>query len=161
MDHASQQTLARLIRSQRSAALGSLRNGAPFVSMVLYVAEPDFSAFILHISRLAHHTQDILKDPRVSLMIAEPDLGAQDPQTLARVSILGQAAVIGPDDPNLENARSLYLQKYPQAALNFGLGDFALFRIRPEKGRYVAGFGQIYNLKPDDFERASGLGREL
>ncbi len=152
MDSQLQQILTHLIRTQRIAALGTLHEGAPLVSMVLYAASPDFSAFYIHISRLAQHTRDILQDTRVSLMIAETDSGAQDPQTLARVSIRSEAAEVPPTADNYVEARSLYLQKFPQTAFNFELEDFALYRVQPHRARYVAGFGQIVNLTLEDFK---------
>lgn len=156
MDEASQQLLAHLIRTQRVAALGTLREGAPFVSLVALAATADFSAFYLHISRLAVHTRDILQDPHVSLLLAEPDTdGARDPQTLARLSIQGMAEEVGPDAPDYVEARALYLARFPDAGQNFRLADFALFRIRPNRARYVAGFGKIFNLQPHHFRAAA------
>lgn len=158
MDAQSQQTLARLIRTQRIAALGTLRDGGPLVSLILYAVSPDFSAFYIHASRLAQHTQDILQDARVSLMIAETDTGVPDPQTLARVSIRGEAVEVPSSGVAYAEARSLYLTKFPQAAFNFGLGDFALYYIQPRRARYMAGFGQIFNLTLADFKQAAPVG---
>ena len=156
MDEESQRTLTHLIRTQRVAALGTLRQNAPFVSMVLCAPAPDFSAFFIHISRLAHHTQDILQDARVSLMIAQADDGSQDPQTLARVSLQGQAVELPAITAGHAAARAVYLERFPQAAFNFGLGDFALFRIAPKTARYVAGFGRIFNLDWSVFTATGG-----
>ncbi len=64
-----------LIRDQRTAALGTVRNGAPEVSMVLFAASQDCPAFYLHTGKLAHHTQNILHDARVSLMFGLGDFG--------------------------------------------------------------------------------------
>jgi len=50
MDTQSQQSLAHIIRAQRTA-LGTLDEGAPLVSLVLYLPTADFSAFYLHLSR--------------------------------------------------------------------------------------------------------------
>jgi putative heme iron utilization protein len=152
MDPESQKTLARLIRTQRTAALGTLRDGAPFVSMVLFAAAPDFSSFYLHLSRLAHHTQDLLRDSRTGLMIAEAERGTQNPQNLARISILGKGIQIPKDTQDFEHARAIYIQKCPQGAFNFSLGDFELFEIRIENARYVAGFGKIFDLTANDFQ---------
>ncbi|MGH8707514.1 MAG: pyridoxamine 5'-phosphate oxidase family protein, partial [Burkholderiales bacterium] len=74
--------LARLLRTGRTAHLGTLRQGAPLVSMTLYLAAPDFSAFHVHVSRLAWHTQDMMADARVALSVAETDDGRDDPFTL-------------------------------------------------------------------------------
>ncbi|HJZ47325.1 MAG TPA: hypothetical protein VKE41_09175, partial [Roseiflexaceae bacterium] len=76
--------IATLIRSQRVAALGTLRDpsthsigseqaAAPFVSMVAYAAEPDFGGVLLHLSRLAPHTKHLLAHPLATLLIHERD----------------------------------------------------------------------------------------
>lgn len=116
------------------------------VLLVLYASNADFSAFYVHISRLAQHTQAILRDPQVGLLIAEPDTGTQDPQTLARVSLQGTASEVLRTDTDYEAIRALYLQRFPTAAMTLSLGDFAFFRVQPSRGRFVAGFGHIFNL---------------
>jgi putative heme iron utilization protein len=161
MDDDSRQTLARLIRAQRVAALGTLRDGAPLVSMVLFAAAADFSEFYIHTSRLAHHTQDMLRDPRAGLMIAETDDGRRDPQTLARVSVTGEAARLPPEDPDYEAAKAAYLVKHPQTAFTFGFADFDLYRIRPASARYVAGFAKAFNLTPASLRKAAKDATEM
>ncbi len=156
MDSINEKTLAILIRTQRIAALGTLHDGTPFVSLILYSASPDFQAFYTLISRLAQHTRDILKDPRVSLMIVETDDDSQDPQQLARVSITGQAVAIA-SDSEYESAKTHYIGKFPQAALNLTLKDFNFYRIMPQGVRYVAGFAQAYDLSADDLKRVAAF----
>lgn len=151
MDSQSRRTLIDLLRNQRVAALGTLRDGGPLVSQVLFATAPDYAGFYIHISRLAQHTQDILQDPRVSLMINQPDTGVPDPQQLARVSIRGEASLVLPDAADYETARAIYLGKFPQTAFNFGLGDFGLYRIEPRAARYVAGFAKAFNLRRESF----------
>jgi len=155
MDADSLLQLQRIIRSQRIAALGTLRDGAPLVSMVLFTPSEDFASFHIHVSRLAQHTQDILKDPRVSLMIAETDRGDQDPQTLARLSIRGEAIAVPADTSAYDNVRTIYLRKFPGSAFNFELGDFSLYSIHPKTCRYVAGFAKTFNLSLDDLKGAA------
>jgi hypothetical protein len=155
MDNDSQQKLTHLIRNGRIASLGTLRQGAPFVSMVLYTPAPDFGAFYIHISRLAHHTQDILQDPRVSLMIVENDSQEADAQTLARLSILGHAVEIMADSEEYTRVKDDYVQKYPQAEPLFDFKDFSIFRIQPESARYVAGFARAFNLSASQLKKAS------
>src|SRR5436309_13172598 len=140
MDRDASALLARLIRSERIAHLGTLRGGAPLVSMTLYLAEPDFSAFHVHVSRLAWHTQDMLHDARVSLSIAETDDRRADPFTLMRASIRGDAVQMtgGP--------KGAWLARFPQQAINFELADFSFWKIVPRDARFVAGFGRIHNV---------------
>jgi putative heme iron utilization protein len=136
--------LARLIRSERIAHLGTLRAGAPLVSMTLYLPPAtDFSVFHVHVSRLAWHTQDMLQDPRVSLSVAETDDRRADPFTLMRVSIRGDAEQLAGEQPELKAA---WLARFPEQAVNFTLADFSFWRITPRDARFVAGFGRIHNL---------------
>jgi putative heme iron utilization protein len=109
-------------------------------SMTLYLPERDFSAFYVHVSRLAWHTQDMAQDPRVALSIAQADDGRADPFTLMRVTIRGDAAQIA-DGP-----RDAWLARFPEQAINFELADFSFWRIVPRDARFVAGFGRIHNL---------------
>jgi hypothetical protein len=149
MDSDTSATLARLVRGQRVAALGTLRQGAPLVSMVLYLPAPNFSALYLHVSRLAWHTQDMLADPRVSLSIVQADDPANpgcDPQRLARVSVRGEATPVLYDAPVHPELKQAWLARFPDSAISFGLADFSFFRISPRDARFVAGFGSIHNL---------------
>lgn len=146
MDIESGALLSRLIRAQRITALGTLRQGAPLVSMVLYLPAPDFSAFFVHVSRLAWHTQDMLADPRVSISIAATDDGVRNPQLLERVSVRGEAAPIENGSTDHGTLKGDWLARFPDSAINFELADFLFFRIAPRDARFVAGFGRIHNL---------------
>ena len=73
MDQLSEQTLARILRETRVAALGTLHEGEPNLAMVAYAFADDFSAFYIHVSRLGKHTTDMENDARVSLLITEAD----------------------------------------------------------------------------------------
>jgi len=157
MDAESSQALVRLLRTQRIATLGTMGDAAPLVSMVLFVAAADLTSFYIHVSRLAQHTQALLQDPRVGLMIAEPDTGEHDPQMLPRVSIRGDATETPPTAIDYEAAKAAYLEKFPRSAVNFGLGDFMLWRIRPRSARYVGGFGKIVDLAAAEFRRIASI----
>ena len=141
-------SLRSLISKERVAHLGTLRNGAPMVSMTLYLSERDFSAFYVHVSRLAWHTQDMTHDPRVALSIAETDDRRADPFTLMRVTIRGEAQRIeqGPKDA--------WLGRFPEQAINFELADFSFWKITPRDARFVAGFGRIHNLSAAELKLA-------
>jgi hypothetical protein len=148
VDADTSRALAALIRRERLTHLGTLRGGAPLVSMTLYLPAPDFSAFYIHVSRLAWHTQDMLQDPRVALSIADTDDGRADPFTFMRVSIRGDAVQMrtGPKEE--------WLKKFPEQAINFQLADFSFWKIAPRDARFVAGFGRIHNLTAEDLKNA-------
>jgi putative heme iron utilization protein len=157
MDEQSEQTLARLIRETRVAALGTLHDGEPNLAMVAYSFAEDFSAFYLHVSKLGKHTTDMENDPRVSLLITERDDRRPDPQTLARVSIRGIAEMLPRTDPGYAQLKKNYLERFPEAEQLFSLGDFNLWKIMPKGGRFVAGFGRAFNLVPEALRKVSTL----
>ena len=139
-------SLAALIRRERIAHLATLRQGAPMASMTLYLPDVGFTAFHVHVSRLAWHTQDMAQDPSVALSIAETDDGRSDPFTLKRISIRGEAVQIQNKHSEFENLKSAWLARFPEQAINFELADFSFWRILPRDARFVAGFGRIQNL---------------
>ena len=148
VDAETRQLLKNLLLKERVAHLGTLRGGAPMVSMTLYMPEPDFSAFYVHVSRLAWHTQDMLQDTRVALSISETDDRRADPFTLMRVTVRGEATQLkdGPKDA--------WLARFPEQAINFTLADFSFWRIAPRDARFVAGFGRIHNLSATELKQA-------
>lgn len=117
------------------------------VSMTLFLAEKDFSAFYVHVSRLAWHTQDMMQDARVALSISESDDRRADPFTLMRVTVRGEAAQLSEENEPLKAA---WLARFPEQAINFTLADFSFWRIVPRDARFIAGFGRIYNLSAAD-----------
>ena len=139
-------SLRRLISKERIAHLGTLRNGAPMVSMTLYLPEPGFSAFYVHVSRLAWHTQDMMQDARVALSIAESDDARADPFTLMRVTIRGEAA------RTEQGPKEAWLARFPEQAINFELADFSFWRITPRDARFIEGFGRIHNLSATELK---------
>jgi hypothetical protein len=153
MDAETGALLARLICKERIAHLGTLRAGAPLVSMTLYLPETDLSAFFVHVSRLAWHTQDMLQEARVALSIAESDDGRADPFTLARVTIRGEAVQLANAGEPFERLKRAWLARFPEQAVNFELADFSFWRIAPRDARFVAGFGRIYNVSADELRR--------
>jgi putative heme iron utilization protein len=146
VDAETSKLLKNLLVKERTAHLGTLREGAPMVSMTLFMPESDFSAFYVHVSRLAWHTQDMARDPRVALSVAESDDGRADPFTLMRVTIRGRAQQIS-DGP-----KERWLARFPEQVINFELADFSFWRITPRDARFVAGFGRIHNLSATDLK---------
>ena len=149
--------LAHMLRNTRLAALATIRDEEPRVSLVAFVPAADFSLFYVHVSKLAQHTVDMMKDKRVSLLIAETDNGRADPQTLARVSIRASAELMQNGEPGYTPIKNKYIERFPESAPLFKLEDFGIWRIKPKGGRYVAGFGKAYNLTPESLQKVAQL----
>ncbi|MCA3561187.1 MAG: HugZ family protein [Aestuariivirga sp.] len=127
-----------LLRRARAATLGTLNadDGAPYASLVNIATDVQGCPVIL-VSTLAWHTRNLLADPRASVMVAElPSAG--DALTGTRVTVMGRFS-------KAEAARvsRRYLARHPAAEMYAGFGDFAFWRLEPERAHAVAGFGRI------------------
>jgi putative heme iron utilization protein len=151
MDAETSALLKSLILKERVAHLATLRGGAPMASMTLYLPAADFSAFYVHVSRLAWHTQDMQHDPRVALSISETDDRRPDPFTLMRVTLRGDATDLKGD----LSLKERWLERFPEQAINFQLADFSFWKIAPRDARFVAGFGRIHNISATDLAKAA------
>jgi putative heme iron utilization protein len=138
--------LRALLKNQQIAALGTLHQGEPFVSMTPFAFLPAEKGFVLHVSGLASHTQDMLSDPAVSLLIVAPPAAGVPPQAVARATVQGTARRCGEDDPDYPEARQAYLARFPESAEMFDFSDFSLFVVVPRSVRFVGGFAQATTL---------------
>lgn len=148
--------LAALISGHRQAVLATLHAGAPYTAMVAYAPEPGFGGFLVHLSELSAHKQHLRADPRVSLMIFEPDNGHTEILQHARVTLGCTAAVIAKDSEDYATAKARYLACFPRHELMFTLGDFDLVRLAPQDGLLNAGFGRAFKVTPADLAAAAG-----
>ena len=142
--------LARtLLRSSRYGALAVLdpQTGAPMASRVAVATDHDGAPIIL-ISALSAHTGGIVADPRCSLMLGESGKG--DPLAHPRITIACEAEKIAKDDPRHARIEWRFLSHNPKSKLYAGLGDFAFFRLVPQRASLNGGFGKAYALTADD-----------
>jgi putative heme iron utilization protein len=133
----------KLLRAARVGTLATALAGQPFASLVTPATAPDL-ALLLLLSSLSEHTRHLRAEPRCSLLVTGPAVGA-NPQTAPRATVTGLAEMI--EDADL---KSRYLAVHPYAALYAGFGDFALWRIRPMGGLFVGGFARAARLRQAD-----------
>ena len=151
MQSAQALALRSLLESQQIASLATLHKGEPAISMVPYALLPRGEGFIVHVSRLATHTADMLAHPSVSLLVVATLGSAASPQELQRASVLGFARQCAVDSPAYSPARAIYVSRFPQSEEMFSFSDFSLFIVEPRSVRFVAGFGQAASLLAEEF----------
>ena len=96
------------------------------------------------LSSLAAHAAHLAANPRCAIMVTgQPE--NLNWQTAPRLTVTGHAAIS--DDGAL---RYHWLARHPYASLYAGFADFFLWRLVPESGLFVAGFGQALDLGPHD-----------
>jgi putative heme iron utilization protein len=136
---------SRTLARGGEAALSTLAEGFPYGSLVQYACDAQGQPLLL-ISDLAEHTQNLLIDPRASLLTWET-AGEQDPLALGRVTLIGRAVKA---QEGLED----YLNVHPQARAYAAFKDFHLWRLEVERVRYVGGFGQMSWVAVEDYKSA-------
>ena len=131
----------------RQAMLATVHEGNPHAGMVAATGTPDGQAILLHLSQLAAHTRHLLVHPAVALLWCEPDRAdVADVQTLARLTVYGQAQLVARDAAEYASLQAIYLRRFPTATMLFDFRDFNLFKVVIDHGRFVGGFGQALNL---------------
>lgn len=141
-----------ILANDRLGTLASLTvDGSPWASIVTYATLADGSPVIC-VSRLALHGRNLAADQRASIAVSGPVPKGEDPSDYGRVTIAGR--VEEPVAAELEAARKAYIDAIPSAATFADYGDFTFWVLRPEKVRWVGGFGRMASSKVEDFATA-------
>ena len=140
--------LRQLISARRVAALGTLHDGKPLVTMTPFAVSRGTGqeGFLIHVSQLAAHTRDMMQSADVSFMIMASEGSADSVLATRRVTIACMAYRVERESAEWENLTRTYLDAIPDALPLFGFGDFHFFLLNPQSARFVAGFAQAFNL---------------
>ena len=141
-----QELLKRLLIDQRVLALSVVVEGEPVIGMLPFVVQADYSAAIVHASRLARHTAGLQPDALCSLLIHKPDSPAADPLQMPRVMLTARVQTLGKESDLYEQAHENYITRFPESAPIFTLPDFNLFVLHFVNGRLVGGFARAINI---------------
>ena len=143
--------IATMLKQHRWAALATVDGeGLPAASMVAYALDDERGCLYLHLSGLAAHTKELLKQPVAGIVISERDAGEDDPQQLARLSLRIRCEELARESAGYLSAKECYLKRLPDAEQLFGFADFKLFQARIEGARFVGGFGQAHSYRGEE-----------
>jgi len=144
------------------STLSRKQPGFPFGSVMPYALDERGRPIFL-ISTMAMHTQNLQADPRASLLVTQPDASG-DPLGASRVTVIGNVLTI--PEPEVADARKLYLERYANSKYWVDFEDFSFYRMDVLDVYYVGGFGVMgwvlasdYNLaEPDPLaDAAAGI----
>lgn len=106
-------------------------HGYPFGSMVDFACDA-YGSPIIAISSLAVHTENLLANPKCSLLVAK------DPEDRTDLIVTIQGDALPVDESNVAAIRTAYLTTHPDAFW-VDFGDFRFLRIEPKVVRYISG----------------------
>jgi putative heme iron utilization protein len=142
-----------LMHSGRIGSLSTIspkQPGFPFGSLMPYGLDREGRPIFL-ISTMAMHTQNLLADPRASLFVTEPD-SSGDALGSSRVTLIGSTPKM--PEPELADARAVYLTGYPDSKYWVDFEDFFFFRLDVIDVYYVGGFGVMGWVAASDYSQA-------
>jgi putative heme iron utilization protein len=146
-------TLVYLGRVGSLSTLSRKQQGFPFGSVMPYGLDEHANPVFL-ISTMAMHTQNLQADPRSSMLVTQSD-SIGDPLGASRVTLLGN--ILPVPEPEIAEARKLYLARYANSKYWVDFDDFSFYRMDVVDVYYVGGFGvmgwvaasEYYSAQPD------------
>ena len=100
---------------------------------------------------MAMHTQNLQADPRASLLVTQNDVGGE-PLGASRVTLVGN--VLPLPEPEVAEARKLYLARYANSKYWVDYEDFSFYRLDAVDVYYVGGFGVMGWVSAAEYDRA-------
>ena len=143
-------TLVHLGRTGSLSTLSRKQPGFPFGSVMPYGID-GLGRPIFLISTMAMHTQNVQADPRASLLVTQQDVSG-DPLGASRVTLVGN--VLRVPEPDVAEARKLYLERYVNSKYWVDFEDFYFYRMDVVDVYYVGGFGVMGWVSASDFAGA-------
>lgn len=118
----------------------------------------DDNQLIVFVSQLALHTRDLLANGQASAMIITDEAEASQIFARTRVTYQCKAEVVARDAQEYDSLLNRFEERHGKMiGLLRQLPDFVLFRLVPQRGQLVMGFGKAYRMtgeKLDQFELA-------
>jgi len=143
-------TLVHLGRIGSLSTISRKQPGFPFGSVMPYGLDERGRPIFL-ISTMAMHTQNLQADPRASLLVTQ-HAGDCDPLGASRVTLVGNVVTI--PEPEVADARKLYLARYANSKYWVNFDDFSFYRMDVLDVYYVGGFGVMGWVRASDYDHA-------
>jgi putative heme iron utilization protein len=101
----------------------------------------------LFLSDLAGHTRNLKSCPSLGLMLIEGEDASANAFARRRITLQGEARMVERGDPSFAPVLAEFHRRFGQVmAVLESLPDFHLFRLQLQRGRYIRGFGQAFEL---------------
>lgn len=101
----------------------------------------------LYLSELARHTQNLIANPAISLLLIESEKKSKNLFSRRRIILQGAVTKIGRDSNRFATIMAEFKSRFGDFIdVIEPLQDFHLFQINPQSGRFIRGFAQAYDL---------------
>ncbi len=151
--------LRALLDDYRSAHLSTVdREGNPLSSYAPWALDSQ-NRFLLFVSDLSEHSQNLQQAPRASLMLIEDEAGARNLYARKRAVFSGPVEQLPRDSSEYEDAAGRHRERFGKFFdLLAGFSDFRMFRLEPSTVRLVIGFGAAFTVTGPNWDRFERIG---
>lgn len=142
-----EESFATFKQSVKTLQLSTLTaEGKPNASYSPFVIDEQGN-FYIFVSQLASHTQDLLDNLQVSILLIQDEVEARQIFARKRISYRCDVEVVGDESSDYTKMLDALENRFGNIVeLLRTLPDFILFRLTPTQGQYVEGFGKAYIL---------------
>ena len=139
-----QDEILDFINSRKSLLLASCRSdGSPYASYAPFAIGDDCLYVLL--SEIAVHAVNLQNTPAASVLIVEDEDTAAELFARLRVNYQVIADLVAVDSKGWQDGINCLASRHGERINNLSqLADFKLFRLVPQNGRYVKGFGKAF-----------------
>ncbi len=154
-----EETLGQLLEGAKTLQLATLDvSGEASISYAPFVRD-DAGNFYIFISGLASHTQEVLQHPVVAVMVIADEQDTRQMFARTRATYRCVAEVVARDEVlHAQILDAMEVRFGNVVGLLRGLGDFVMFRLKPQSGRFVMGFGQAFVLAGEGLRDVQHIG---
>ena len=154
--------IAMFLRDARSIVLATRDDAgetqpsyAPFVSL-------DENDFHVYVSELNQHTRNLRGMDHVSVMVIEDEANTQQIFVRRRMTLRCAVSRIERDSAQWCKVLDAFQARFGDVMdLMRPLQDFQLFRFLPTQATFVKGFGQAFEVGPEDLQALASLRANL
>ena len=155
---------ARAVTAELRAHLSTLvlgtaaADGTPDVSVAAALLDVD-GAFVIYISGLAAHTRHLRVNPRASVLLTAVEISACNAFARPRLTFACAAEPVARDGEKHGAYVAAFREKFGATIdVLATLPDFQFYRLQPQSGRVVVGFGAAFNVDPLDWSQLKPVG---
>lgn len=151
VDHQAVEQLNSLLQTGKTLQLATLGDNGPEASYSPFILSGGY--FYIFVSKLASHTLNLMRSPAVGVMLIEDEAVSRNLFARNRLALQCLACEVRRDVGEYDQIMALYRERHGATVdLLLTLPDFKLFRLTPEQGRLVLGFGRAFTLQMPGFQ---------
>jgi len=145
------QSLPTVVRSVMLSTVNA--DGSPHSSYAPYIMDEAYRLYIFT-SGLSAHTHNLLATQKAGVMMIEDEAACQQIFARQRITYDCHVDLLERQSEPWEHQAEAFENRFGEIIQMLRpLGDFQIFRLTPQSGRFIMGFGAAYEVDPDDLSK--------